>query len=216
MSGLEQLDASDLNVPLEGLSEGRLVFLRGASRATIVGGPGDVLCRAHFEGELPRVRVQGGEVAVDYRRYRAAFSFLRDWRQTTAHLALNAGIPWQIDFRHGVYDLRADLSGLDVRSIEVRGGMSEGEVILPRPSGTVPITVRGGLSNLAIRRPAGVPTRFAIRGGAARLAFDQQRFGAIGGRTELQSQGFEEAADRYDIEVLGGASGLSIEEVPQS
>ncbi|MBO0682310.1 MAG: hypothetical protein J2P45_04060 [Candidatus Dormibacteraeota bacterium] len=208
---MEQVDVRDLNLPLEGLTEGCLAFLRGASRATIVGEPGDVLCRAHFEGALPRVRLQDGEIAVDYRRHRAAFSFLRDWRQTTGHLALNAGIPWRIEFRHGVYELRADLSGIDLRSIEVRGGLSEGEIILPRPSGTVPITVRGGVNNIAIRRPAGVPARFAIRGGASRLAFDQQHFGAIGGRTELRSAGFGEAAGRYDIEVLGGASGLRIE-----
>jgi hypothetical protein len=52
--------------------------------------------------------------------------------------------------------------------------------------------------------------RLQVRGGASKLAFDEQSFGAIGGRTQLQSEGFREAADRYEITIGGGASHVTV------
>ena len=47
--------------------------------------------------------------------------------------------------------------------------------------------------------------------GVSKLAFDEQRFGAVGGETHLQTPDYEGAADRYDIEVSGGASKLTVD-----
>jgi hypothetical protein len=46
--------------------------------------------------------------------------------------------------------------------------------------------------------------------GATKLAFDDQHFGAIGGETHLHTPDYGSAADRYDIEVSGGASQLTV------
>ena len=63
---------------------------------------------------------------------------------------------------------------------------------------------------MTVRRPSEVPVRLQIRGGASKLAFDEQAFGAVGGRTQLQSEGFREVADRYEIAIGGGASNLTV------
>ena len=49
-----------------------------------------------------------------------------------------------------------------------------------------------------------------LKGGASRLNFDEQSFDAVGGKVRLQSPGFDGAADRYEIEVSGGASEVTI------
>ena len=49
-----------------------------------------------------------------------------------------------------------------------------------------------------------------MKGGAATLAFDEQSFDAVGGKVRLQSTGYEGAHDRYEIEVSGGASEVTI------
>ena len=49
-----------------------------------------------------------------------------------------------------------------------------------------------------------------IAGGASKLTFDEQRLGAVGGETQLASPGAERASDRYEIEIGGGASELTI------
>jgi hypothetical protein len=72
------------------------------------------------------------------------------------------------------------------------------------------IEFHGGASDVTIHRPEGVAARIRVGRGVSELAFDEQRFGAIGGETRLQTPGYDGAADRYDVEVAGGASKLSV------
>ena len=72
------------------------------------------------------------------------------------------------------------------------------------------IEFHGGASDVTIHRPKGVVARIRVGRGVSELAFDEQRFGAIGGETRLQTPGYDGAADRYDVEVAGGASKLSV------
>ena len=93
----------------------------------------------------------------------------------------------------------------------MRGGVSRVDLQLPRPAGTVRVRVSGGASQLRIRRPSGVAARIQIGGGASKLALDDQGFGAVGGPVRLESPDYSAAADRYDIEIDGGASKITIE-----
>jgi hypothetical protein len=93
----------------------------------------------------------------------------------------------------------------------VSGGASRVELTLPQPSGTVPVRVLGGASNVAIHRPEGVAAHVRVGSGSTHLAFDDQRFGAVGGEVSLQSPDYEGASDRYEITITGGASSLTID-----
>jgi hypothetical protein len=62
-----------------------------------------------------------------------------------------------------------------------------------------------------MRRPAGAEARLKVKGGAATLTFDEQSFDALGGKVQLQSPGFEGASARYEIEISGGASELTVQ-----
>jgi hypothetical protein len=57
-----------------------------------------------------------------------------------------------------------------------------------------------------------VPLQLQVQGGANRLEFDEQRFGAVGGDVRLASSGWEGASDRYVVDVSGGASRLTVQE----
>jgi hypothetical protein len=100
---------------------------------------------------------------------------------------------------------------LELRSLEIKGGASKVELTLPPPSGTIPLRVLGGAESMTVRRPKGVAARVRVSGGASGLVLDEQRHGAVGGETSLQSPDYEHARDRYDIEVFCGVSGLTIE-----
>ncbi len=50
-----------------------------------------------------------------------------------------------------------------------------------------------------------------MRGGASKLTLDDQRFGAIGGETRLESPDCAGATDRYEITITGGASNVAID-----
>jgi hypothetical protein len=200
--------AKDYTVPLGSITHGRLQFTRGAANVTlrVDYSMGD-LYRARFDGPPPEVHARDGAVTVRYPRTFHPF----DWRKRTAEVTLNPAIPWQIEFHGGLSRLDADLSVLELGSFEVNGGASGVAVTLPRPSGTVSVRVSGGASDVSIHRPEGVAARIRVGRGVSKLAFDEQRFGAIGGETRLQTIDYDGAADRYDLEVTGGASKLTVD-----
>lgn len=200
--------AKDYTVPLGSITHGRLQFTRGAANVVLRADSSmDDLYRARFDGPPPEVHARDGAVTVRYPRTFHPF----DWRKRTAEVTLNPAIPWQIEFHGGLSRLDADLSVLELGSFEVTGGASGVAVTLPRPSGTIAVRVSGGASDVSIHRPEGVAARIRVGRGVSKLAFDEQRFGAIGGETRLQTIDYDGAADRYDLEVTGGASKLSID-----
>jgi len=73
----------------------------------------------------------------------------------------------------------------------------------------VHVRFEGGASKVTLLHPQ-VAAVLRVAGGASRLAFDGQRYGAVGGETRLESPGAGDAADRYEIEVGGGASELTV------
>lgn len=201
-------EVQDYSVPLNTKMYGHLQFVRGAANVTIDSEAAmEDLYRARFDGPLPEVHARDGAVTVRYPRTFHPF----DWRKLAAEVVLSGSIPWQIEFRGGLSGLDADLSVLRLGSFEIVGGASGVALTLPRPSGTVSVRVTGGASDVTIHRPAGVAARVRVGRGASKLVFDDQRFGAIGGATRLQSLDYEEAVDRYDIEVSGGASKLTVD-----
>ena len=90
------------------------------------------------------------------------------------------------------------------------GGASQAELALPRPAGIVPIRIGGGASQVTIRRPQGVVARLTVRGGVSTLTADDHQAGTVGGLFRWQSPDFAAAANGYEIEIAGGASGLTI------
>jgi len=120
-------------------------------------------------------------------------------------------IPWQLAIHGGAARLRGELRDVTLRGIEIDGGVADVVLELPVPIARVPIRIAGGASQLTISRPAGVPVRLEIHGGASRLALDSQRLGAVGGDTVLESGDAEKQGGRYDIVVSGGASGLVVQ-----
>ena len=197
----------ELSAPLEGVGSGRLVFSSGASRVVLHAGVGmDELYRATFDGPAPEVKAEGGTVTVRYPRR----LWLLGRGQQGAEVALNAAIPWRIEVRGGVSDVNAELGGLDLSGLEVRGGASLFRVDLPEPSGTVPVRISGGASEIFIRRPRGVAARVRLKGWASHLTFDDDSFDTMGSDVRLQSPGYDDATGRYDIEVSGSASNVTV------
>jgi hypothetical protein len=190
---------------------GRLRFTNGAHRVVIRAGSHlRGLYRARFGERMPVVEVRGGVVSIRYTRV-ASCDWTGNHPERPAEVALNAGIPWDVEVRGGASRLLADLSGLRLGSLSVDGGASRLEVVLPDPSGAVSVVILGGASNVAIRRPEGVSARLRVEGGVTNLTFDDRRIGATGGELVLRSRGYEDAVDRYDIAVTGGANNMSIE-----
>jgi DNA-binding MarR family transcriptional regulator len=206
--------------PLAGVTSGKLVFLSGAPRITVRGDATlKELYRASFAGPVPRMRVRGGVVTVAYPRlgwfdWRAQIAGQNveasaHWRKDTGEIALNGTIPWSIELRGGVSSWTADLRTVRLEGFELRGGASKVELMLPRPIGVVPIRIHGGISRVSIVRPIGVAAGLEVHGGVSEVALDGEVVKGAG-QISMQTPGAASTPDRYEIDVSGGASKVSI------
>jgi len=200
----------DFVAPLEGISTGRLIFSSGASMLKLRGHRELMaLYQGHFEGTPPDVKVEEGMVTIRNRRR----LWLLEWGQLDAEIVLNTTIPWQIEIRGGAAGVTADLTDIDLTALNVSYGMSEVKLNLPVPSATVPLRISGGASEVTIQRPASIPARVRFTGWASTIVFDTEALGGMRNDLRLQSPGYEDAIGRYDIEISGNASMITISSV---
>ena len=199
------------STPLAGVSSGRLEFERGVANVRI-SSEADMpdLIRARFDGVIPRIVAEGGEISIRYPHY-SFFDWLRYamvWEQQNARLLLNSTVPWDIAVNGGLSRLQADIREVRLRSFTVHGGASSVYLRLGTPEGNAPVRIFGGASHLVIFRPVGVAARLHVHGGVSSVTLDDQHFSAIGGGTLLRST--IDSADRYDVEIYGGASVVTV------
>jgi hypothetical protein len=194
---------------LGSVTTGLLKFVGGASELTLAAEEknSDDLYRGRFSGLVPEVHAAAGVVTVRYPRRLHPFTI----RRHNGQLTVNASVPWAVEIDGGAGRVTADLSSLQLTRLDLGGGASHVSIVLPRPSGTVRIRIAGGASNVTLRRPQDVPARVKVTGGASHLTLDSQHLDAVGGGLELALPEFETAEDRYDIEVVGGASSLTVD-----
>src|SRR5262249_8199541 len=110
----------------------------------------------------------------------------------------------------GMSEVNAVFTELDLERIDVHGGASEGSFRLPAPRGTVPIRIVGGASRGSFRRPAEAAVPIVVKGGASQLRVHRRNVAAGAGVVRLATDGYDAAADRYSIEITGGASDIAV------
>jgi len=191
-------------------TSGRLIFSSGASMLTLrADAELSELYRGRFEGASPEVKVEDGIVTIRNRRR----LWLLEWGQQVADIALNTSIPWRIEIRGGAAGVSADLTGIDLLELSVSYGMSSVYLKLPAPSGTVPLRVSGGASDVTVNHPPGVPVRVQFTGWASAVQFHDELLSGLRNDLQLQSPGYEDAEGRYDIEISGNASMVTISSI---
>jgi hypothetical protein len=197
----------EFSAPLSGNTTGRLELPRGSAYLTIRGDadPG-MLFQARFGSPMAEVVEERGTVRVIYHQHGGRLR-----REKYEGLVLlNAGVLWAITCSGGAAWLRADLRRVAVTAMSISHGVSDVEIDLAPPTGVVPISIRGGVSEVTIRRPQGVAARLRVTGGASNVTFDQQALGAVGGKLVLATPDVDTADARYEIEITGGISGVRV------
>jgi DNA-binding MarR family transcriptional regulator len=164
------------------------------------------LYQARFEGPVPDVKVKGGVVTMRYPK--------RLWdlnkEERTAEITLSTAIPWQIAVKGGGAMMTAELGGLDLLELDANGAGSMFRVELPDPTRVVPVRFGGFGSEFTVRRPPGVAASVQRKGWGSGVVFDDQTDQAGGGDMRFQSPNYEGALLRYDIEMSGSGSMITI------
>jgi hypothetical protein len=218
MTETETTRFAEHEAPIGSASQGLLHIRGGIAHSairTLTDAPssyrdsGGRLFRARFRGAAPNVSSQHGRVEID-----------QPWRNwlpfffgASMDVELASALPWEIEIVGGVSCVSAALSSMRVSRFELAGGADDLRLELGAPDRVVPLIVRGGANEVTIVRPRGVPVRLSISGGAAHIALDEQRFEAVGSGLVLTSAGFGASEARYELEIRGGASEVTVREL---
>lgn len=193
----------------------RLVFRRGASRVTLESTVGDgEVVETDFDGADVDVARSPHETRIGYHwsLLEHVYDMLMGGPAEPPHstIRLNEAHVWEIVCNGGLSNLDAHLERISLASFTIRGGASDVSLALGRPSGVVPLRIRGGVGRFDVVRPKGVGVRLTVRGGVSHVSFDAMELGSVGGGLSLGSRAGADADDRYEIEIAGGVSDLSI------
>jgi len=123
---------------------------------------------------------------------------------------LNSAVTWTLDLAGGTERTEADLRGGRVDRLAVIAGSDILDVTLPRPHGTLPLMLAGGVSQFRLSLPGGVPAQVTVGGGASFVSIDDQDLTGIAGGTVLTPPGWAAAASRFDIDAISGFSRLTV------
>jgi hypothetical protein len=182
----------------------------GATTDIQAGGLGDSLYQAHVDypgSENPPTISLDHETGTLAIRESPSFSpFHLFGSRRHVLITLSDRIPWTIKVGGGAANLRLDLRHLQLAKLDVSGGANRVDAQLAVPKGTVLIAISGGASNVTLRAPAGSEWRVAVGGGVSAVTINGSSSGSIGGDFQRQSGGYNSAANRFDIEISGGAS----------
>ncbi len=125
-------------------------------------------------------------------------------------VVLNSAVTWSLDLAGGTERTQADLRGGKVAGVAVTAGSAVLDVSLPRPSGTLPLLLAGGVSQFRLSLPGGVPVQVTVGGGASFVSVDDQNLTGVAGGTVLTPPGWATAASRFDIDATSGFSQLTV------
>jgi hypothetical protein len=125
-------------------------------------------------------------------------------------VVLSSSVVWSLDFAAGTQRTDADLRGGRVGGIAVMAGSDILSVSLPRPSGTLPFLLAGGVSQFLISLPGGVPARVTVGGGASYVSMGNHDLTGVAGGTVLTPPGWATATSRFDIDATSGFSRLTV------
>lgn len=202
----------DASAELRGIDQVALEINVGA--ATINVSPATdaaQLYHAHIEysGARPKVQFDPATKVLRIDQQDRGFSIFPA-RQFALTLQLNSGVQWSIEANSGAATVTMNLAQIRAKSISVNTGASRDEITLGPATGNVPVEINGGALTVRIHRPSGVEASIEVSGGAVSLDADGKSLRGFG-NLSYASPGFSGAADRFRIQVNGGASTVSLD-----
>jgi hypothetical protein len=190
-----------------GQRDATLAVVSGAASVTVTAGdiPGALAkaWTAAHSGIRPELSLSGGTVRV-------ALTGTGQAGPDAVWVELSSAARWRLRLSGGASDVSLRLGNGRVSGIDFVAGVSRIDAALPRPAGTVTITLAGGASELNIDVPAAVPARLQLIGGAARAVLAGRVYTGIAGGTVLTAPGWASARDRYDLDATAGVSQVSV------
>jgi hypothetical protein len=184
--------------PLGGRKKGELELATAAETVTVTGADlGDDLFQVitpESGDPIPLATIRGERTTVTLASNRGEAA-------SAVEIRLNSRVTWRLLLTGGAKAQAVDLSAGNLSGLEVGGRATRLELTLPKPAGTVPIRLRGGLDELVMHAPQGVLARVKVTKGASTVALDRLKRSKVAADTTFTPNGWAQAKARYDVVV---------------
>jgi hypothetical protein len=198
--------AHELVGALHGRTGAYLTVGAAASRVDIRAAdlPGVLYCVSTpaRSGLTPRVTGPAGRVRVGLRPTGAD-------GPDTVTILLSRVVRWDIRLPAGAGEQRIDLAGGRLARLQL-GGAGLVDLRLPRPSGTVPVTLADSAGSVAIATPPATAVRVRLRGGAGAVVTPWSSGDGALPRGVLTAPRWGSAADRYAVDARAALGSLTL------
>lgn len=208
---------ADVSVPRGSASTLALSINGGAGRYHITGGATDLVA-AHSQNTDLRLRASERSGRADVRIDQIGpEGIFRGGRGSDVEVQIASDVPTSFDMNAGAGEFDVDLSDVRVRDARVNTGASTTRLVLPKPTGDIPVRISAGASTIVITVPGGVEARVSTSGGLLSLRSDNSRLGEGGGTggcvacgSSVQTSGYAAAKDRVTVSINAGASSIVV------
>jgi hypothetical protein len=106
----------------------------------------------------------------------------------------------------GVFDLGA----ARVDQVDFAGGAARIDLTLPRPDGTLPIRLSGGVNRFEVSTDRGVPVRVRTRRGAGQVKLDGRTDDGVARGASFLSPDWAGSQNRIDLDAVAGVGTLRV------
>ncbi|GIF18224.1 hypothetical protein BJ973_008813 [Actinoplanes tereljensis] len=124
-------------------------------------------------------------------------------------IVLNSQVKWALKLSAGNTQTAADLTGSKLSSLELAGGANTFDLDLPRATGTLPVRITHGMSQLKIKTN-GVPVRLTMRVGAGTVIVAGSVDEDVTPGKVITSDGWADATNRVDVDSVEGIGTLTV------
>ncbi|GAA3266769.1 MULTISPECIES: hypothetical protein [Dactylosporangium] len=136
--------------------------------------------------------------------------------QATVHVYLNDKVKWTLTLAGGGLRQVVDFANGHLTGIEVKAGVQELDVTVPKAEGTMNIHV-GGVGRLAVHAPTGIPAQLTLadKGTVGEVRLDDKVTKNVSGPAVMATApDYASAADRYALQVDTAAAAVSVDRRP--
>ncbi|MFE0526866.1 hypothetical protein ACFW0V_04645 [Micromonospora parva] len=208
-----------LTAPLDGWRKGTFVLADGLTSFELrVGELGEDLYRISIpagSGVAGRPTVRGETARLDL-----VESGTRGPR--AVRVLLNERVAWRLHLVGGVSSQVLDLSRARLLGVDLAGGSSRTEILLPPitaagaddlagpTSGGLTVRLTGGTSQLDVRVPGETPVRVRAGVGAGSVVVRDERWDGVAAGSVLGTPGWDRSAERLYLDLVAGANSVIV------
>jgi hypothetical protein len=124
---------------------------------------------------------------------------------------LSSRVTWRLRIVGGVNEQLLDLGSAHLAGVELVGGATRTELRLPQLTGPLTVRMTGGVNQLAVRVPGGVPARVRVASGAGAVTVYQDRRDGVAAGAVISSPNWDRSTERLYLDLVGGANTVSVD-----